>query len=87
MWRAAMIRGASARCAALTLSTSALVIHVTPRAAMRGAAASGRRIAVDAGFDPVAIGEAEHRPGATVILAEAQNRGVSDQVCWRDAPR
>lgn len=55
----------------------AVVIRVTHRAAMRGVAESGRRIALDAAFEPVAIAEPEHRPSATVILDEAQSRGVS----------
>jgi nucleotide-binding universal stress UspA family protein len=55
----------------------AIVIRVANRAAMRRVAESGRRTAVDAGFEPVAIAEPEHRPSATVILDEAQSRGVS----------
>lgn len=55
----------------------AIVIRVMHRAAIRGVAESARRIAVDAGFEPVAIAEPERRPSATVILDEAQTRGVS----------
>ncbi len=55
----------------------AVIIRVTHRAAMRGVAESGRRIALDAGFEPVAIAEPEHRPSSTVILDEAKSRDVS----------
>ena len=63
--------------AAILRPKRAVVICAPHRGTMRGDPESGRRAAVDAGFDPVAVMAADHRPIATVILDEAQSRGVS----------
>ena len=65
------------RARALLRRRDAVVIHVPHKGATRGVAESGRRLAVDAGFDPVETVEAKHRPHAMVILDEAQSRRAS----------
>jgi nucleotide-binding universal stress UspA family protein len=63
--------------AALLRPRHAVVIHVPLRGFKGDVAESGRRVALDGGFDSVAVVESKHGRIATVILEEARNRGAS----------
>ena len=65
------------RAATLLRPRRAVVVHVPQRPFKDGVAESGRRLALEAGFDPVAAVEAGHGPVTTVVLQEARNRSAS----------
>ena len=70
-------RRAIQRAALLLRPRPAVVVHVAQRPSMGDIAESGRRLAVDAGFESVSA--VELRPGAvaTAVLREARDRGAA----------
>jgi nucleotide-binding universal stress UspA family protein len=70
-------RRAIRRAATLLRPRSAVVVHVAQRPSMGDVAESGRRLAVDAGFEPVSAVELRPGPVATAVLREARDRGAS----------
>lgn len=62
---------------ALLRPTRAAVVHVRDAPLAEDVAEAGRRIALDAGFDAVAVVEAGRGPVASVVLEEAHARDVS----------
>lgn len=65
------------RAAILTRPRSAIVLHVPREVSHDDLAQSGRRLALDAGFKPVSVVEAEPARVADTILDEAHRRGVT----------
>jgi nucleotide-binding universal stress UspA family protein len=65
------------RAARLLRPRHAVVVHVRQRPFEDAVAESGRRLALDAGFDPVEAVEAGHGHVATVVLREARKLGAS----------
>ena len=65
------------RAARLLRPRHAVVVHVRQRPFEDEVAESGRRVALDAGFDPVEAVEAGHGHVATVVLEAAHDRGAS----------
>jgi nucleotide-binding universal stress UspA family protein len=65
------------RAATLLRPRHAVVVHVAQQPLEDAAADSGRRIALDAGFDPVTVVDTWHGRVATVLLEEARRRSAS----------
>lgn len=63
--------------ATLLRARHAVLVHVPQRPFEDGVAESGRRLALDAGFDAVEAVEAGHGHVATVLLEAAHDRGAS----------
>jgi nucleotide-binding universal stress UspA family protein len=69
--------GAIRRAAGLLRPRHAVVVHVPRSPSETGVAESGRRVALDAGFDAAEAVQADHGPVVTVVLQEARRRGAS----------
>ncbi len=65
------------RAATLLRPRDAVVLHVPQRLDEGEVAASGRQVALDAGFDRVEAVEGGHGPVATVVLREAHRCGAA----------
>lgn len=66
------------RCAGTLLRPKhAIVLHVSHKPFEDDVAEAGRRVARDAGFDPVAVLDAGHGRIASAVLEHAQSRNVS----------
>jgi nucleotide-binding universal stress UspA family protein len=66
------------RCAGKLLRPKhAIVLHVSHKPFKDDVAEAGRRVALDAGFDPVAVVDAGHGRIASAVLEHAQSRDVS----------
>lgn len=65
------------RSGSLLSGRSALVLHVRGRGSAATGAERGRRLALDAGFDPVSVVHDAAGPVAGVIMAQAEAAGVA----------
>jgi nucleotide-binding universal stress UspA family protein len=72
------------RAARLLRPQDAVVLDLARRPFEADVAESGRRVALDAGFDPVAVANARHGPIATAVLGHARRVGASVIVVGSD---
>jgi nucleotide-binding universal stress UspA family protein len=72
------------RAATLLRPQDAVVLDLARRPFAAAVAASGRRVALDAGFDPVTVADARHGPIATAVLEHAHRAGASVVVVGSD---
>ena len=72
------------RAATLLRPRDAVVLDVARRPTRPGVAEAGRRVALDAGFDPVAAADAGHGPIVTAVLDRAHGAGASVIVVGSD---
>ena len=72
------------RAATLLRPQDAVVLDLARRPFAADVAESGRRVALDAGFDRVAVAGARHGPIATVVLEHAHSAGASVIVVGTD---